>query len=105
MYQPIPIIIFRFHLSTLDVCILSLLSIAFFTPMPRLTELAIMFVSMKSSCGRVDTVIDSHTTGPGFKPLKTLPTELLTDYHHISIIKLSVRCCVLKVGEGFPNRV
>ena len=29
-----------------------------------------------------------------------LSTELLTDYHHNSIIKLSVRWCLLKVGEG-----
>ena len=33
-----------------------------------------------------------------------LSTELPTDYHHISIIKLSVCWCVLKVGEGFPGR-
>ena len=29
----------------------------------------------------------------------------LTDYHHNSIIKMSVRLYVWKVGEGFPNRV
>ena len=34
-----------------------------------------------------------------------LYTELPTYYHHISIIKLSVLWCVLKVGEGFPGRV
>ena len=34
-----------------------------------------------------------------------LVTELPTGYDHISIIKLSVRWCVWKVGEGFPYRV
>ena len=33
-----------------------------------------------------------------------LSTELLTVDHHDSI-KLSVRWCVWKVGEGFPDRV
>ena len=36
---------------------------------------------------------------------RVISTELPTDYHHISIIKLSVRWCVWKVGEGFPDRV
>ena len=32
--------------------------------------------------------------------------ELLTDYHHISIIRLIVlRWCVWKVGERFPDQV
>ena len=31
--------------------------------------------------------------------------ELPTDYHHISIMKLSVHWCVWKVEEGFPDRV
>ena len=36
----------------------------------------------------------------------TLCTELLTDNHHNSIIKLSVSLvCVWKVWEGFPCRV
>ena len=33
-----------------------------------------------------------------------LSTELPTDYHHNSI-KLSIRWCVWKVGEGFPGQV
>ena len=43
-----------------------------------------------SRCGRADSVMDSHTTGPGFK-------IRLAQY------KLSVRWCVWKVGEDFPN--
>ena len=35
----------------------------------------------------------------------TLFTELLTDYHYNSIIKLSIRWCVWKVWEGLPCRV
>ena len=59
-----------------------------------------------SSCGRVDSVMDSHTTGVRVQyPVGTvLSTELPTVNHHNSI-KLSVRWCVCKVGEGFPNRV
>ena len=34
-----------------------------------------------------------------------LCTELPTDYHHNSIIELSVCWCVWKVGEGLPGRV
>ena len=34
----------------------------------------------------------------------TLSTELLTDYHHNTIMKFRVRWCVWKVGEGFPGR-
>ena len=34
-----------------------------------------------------------------------LSTELPTDYHHNSIIGLSVRWCLWKVGEGFPGWV
>ena len=43
---------------------------------------------------------------PGSKldQYSTISTELLTDYHHNSIIKLSGRC-VWKVGEGFPDRI
>ena len=35
----------------------------------------------------------------------TPSTELLTDYHDNSIIKLSVLWCVGKVAEGFHDRV
>ena len=35
----------------------------------------------------------------------THTTELLTDYHHTSIIKLSVRWCVWNVREGYPDWV
>ena len=35
----------------------------------------------------------------------TLSNKLLTDYHHTSITKLSVRWCVWNVGGGFPDRV
>ena len=35
-----------------------------------------------------------------------LSTELPTGYHHLySVIELSIRWCVWKVGEGFPGRV
>ena len=34
-----------------------------------------------------------------------LSNEIPTDYHHISIMKLSVRWCVWKVGEEFPGWV
>ena len=50
--------------------------------------------------------MDSHTTGPGFKPqwYGTLSIELLTDYHHNSIIKLNVRCHGVcgRSGKDFP---
>ena len=51
--------------------------------------------------------MDSHTTGPEFKTQcnSTLSNELLTNYHHNSIIKLSICWCVWKVGEGFPDQV
>ena len=44
---------------------------------------------------------------PGSRPngYCTLSTIVLTFYHHTSIIKLSVRWCVWKVGEGFADRV
>ena len=56
-----------------------------------------------SSCRRTNNVMDSHTTGPGFKTrwIRYTFSELLTDYHHGSIIRLSVRRCVWKVGERF----
>ena len=57
---------------------------------------------MRCSCGRADSVMDSHTTCPGFKTWLVLSTELPTDYHHNSIIELSVRCSVWNVGKGFP---
>ena len=48
--------------------------------------------------------MDSHITGPGVQDLvgttSTLSTELLTDHHHDSIIKLSVHCCVWKTLNG-----
>ena len=34
-----------------------------------------------------------------------LSTDLLTDYHHNSIVKLSLRWCVWKVEEVLPDRV
>ena len=39
---------------------------------------------------------------PGSRPggYGTLSTELLTDFHHTKIIKLNVRWCVWKIGEG-----
>ena len=40
------------------------------------------------------SVMDSHTTGSRLDGYGTISTELLTDYHHNSIIKLSVRWCV-----------
>ena len=50
---------------------------------------------------RIPQVPGSRLGGNG-----TLSTELLTDYHHNSIIKLSVRWCVCvwTVGEGFPDQ-
>ena len=61
----------------------------------------------RSSCGWADCVMDLHTTGPGSSPsgYGTLSTKLPTDYHHSSIIKLSVCWCVWKVVGGFLNRV
>ena len=54
----------------------------------------------RSSCRRADCIMDSHTTGPGFKTRCVRYTnKLLTDYHHNSIMKLSVRWSVWKVGE------
>ena len=43
--------------------------------------------------------MDSPTTVPG-----TLSTTLLADYHHTSIIELSVCGSEWKVGEGLPDR-
>ena len=60
-----------------------------------------------SRCGRADSVLDSHTTARSRvqDPVGTvLSTELPTVDHHDSI-KLSVRWCVWKVGEGFHGRV
>ena len=55
-------------------------------------------ITHRSSCERVDSIIDSHTTG-------TLSTELLIDYHHIVIIKLNVPSCVCgRSGKNFPIR-
>ena len=60
----------------------------------------------RSSCLRADSVMDSQTTGPGFKAgYGTLSIELLTDYHHTSITKLSVCWGVWKVLEAFPDQV
>ena len=58
-------------------------------------------------CEREDSVMDSHTTGPDSRfGRHGLPsTELLTDHHHNSIIKLTVCCYVWKVGAGFSGRV
>ena len=50
----------------------------------------------RSSCVRADSVMDSHSYG-------TLSTELLTDYHHSSIIKLSVCCIYGKSGKDKDN--
>ena len=62
---------------------------------------------VRSSCGQVDSVMDLHIIVPGFKTrlVEYSSTELLTDYQHNSIIKLTVRWCVWKVREGFPGRV
>ena len=60
-----------------------------------------------SRCGRADSLMNLHTTGPSWvqDPVGTvLSTELPTVNHHNSI-KLSVRWCMWKVGEGFPGRV
>ena len=48
---------------------------------------------IRVSCGRANSVIDSHTVGPEFKTRwdGTLSTEHLTDNHHTSIVKLSIR--------------
>ena len=45
----------------------------------------------RSSCGRVESVMDLHTTGPGFKTWWVLYTfyRASDDYHHNSIMKLS----------------
>ena len=65
-----------------------------------------MHGKQRSSYGPADSVMDSPQVS-GSRPgaYGTLSTELLTDYHHINIKKLSVRWCVWKVGEGFPDRV
>ena len=57
-------------------------------------------------CGRADSVLDSQTTGPGFKTLlaRYFLLSFQTVDHH-DRIKLSVRWCVWKAGEGFPGRV
>ena len=50
--------------------------------------------------------MDSHTTSWVQDTVGTVfSTELPTDYHHNSIIELSIRWCVWKVEEGFPSRV
>ena len=63
--------------------------------------------SWRSRCGRADSVMVSHPTGPELRHggFSTLSTELLTDYHLNSIIKLSVHWCVWRVREGFSGRV
>ena len=50
----------------------------------------------------IRTPQDLNSRSDGYS---TFSTKLLTDYHHNSIIKLSVRWCVWKVGEGFSNQV
>ena len=56
---------------------------------------------MNDFCGRSDSVMDLSTPQvPGSRPdgYGTLSNELLTDYPHNSIIKLSIRWCV--EGQG-----
>ena len=65
------------------------------------SHLDILHLSV-GSCGRVDSVMNSNITGPGFNTV--LSIELPTDNHPNNIIELSVRGCVWKVGEGFPVR-
>ena len=54
----------------------------------------------RSSCGRADIVMDSHSQVSCSKPggYGILSTALLTDYLHTSIRKLSVRWCGLRGG-------
>ena len=40
---------------------------------------------------RIALIMDSHTTGSRLGWYGTLSTELLTDYHHNSIIKVIIR--------------
>ena len=61
----------------------------------------IIITLRRSSCERANIVMDSHTSGPGFK---TLSTELLIDYHHNSIIKWSGRWFLWRIGEEFLDR-
>ena len=50
-----------------------------------------------------DRVMDSHTTGSRPGGYGALSTKLLTDYHHNSIVKLSIRWCVCE-GRGRISR-
>ena len=62
----------------------------------------------QSSVGEQISVMDPYTTrhmGSRSVGYGTISTELLTNNHHISIIKLSIWCCVWKVGKGFHNRI
>ena len=57
-----------------------------------------------SSCWRVDSVMDSHTRGPGFKTrLVRYFLPLPTDYHHIRISLAFVDVCG-RSGKDFPVR-
>ena len=40
----------------------------------------------RSSCGRPDSIMDSHTTGPRLGGYSTLSTKLLTDLYQDSIM-------------------
>ena len=75
----------------------SLIILLFHLHMWRWSEYLLFYAG--SRCGRADSVMDSHTTGPGFK------TRLLPTVDHRDSIKLSVRWFAWKVGEGFPGRV
>ena len=63
-----------------------------------------LIIKIVSHCGRAESVLDSHRSRVQDPVRTVLSTELPTVDHHDSI-KLSVRWCVWKVGEGFPGRV
>ena len=61
----------------------------------------------RSSCGRAESVMDSHTTGPGLKTRRVRysfyrGSDRLQPQHHIRVER-SLR--VWKVWEGFLDRV
>ena len=66
----------------------------------------LMFQFNRSSYGRIALWICTPKAPRSWlNGYSSFSSELPTDYHHISIIKFSVRWCVWKVGEGFPSQV
>ena len=63
-----------------------------------------VFHVKKSSCARADSITDYNTIGPGSKPCGDgiLYIKFLTDYHHNTIILLTVCWCV-ESRKGYPD--